>query len=258
MDESTLDLKRATTLFQMWEPHRESLIAQHSFYVRQGKRRLLSQFDDIGDEAKAAGEAWLSERSSRFDPDRDDPGSLYEDAYQEEIEFYRLLREMHDSTRLSLVAGMFHEWDKQLRSWIAKEVWHWHCGQNVKKKIWGANFDEIEKLLTSLGLLAEGSPHLKKLNACRYVVNVYKHGDGGSLDALRKRYKEYLRKPSWSDDPADVKWLDYTYLQVTDQHLDEFSDAIIGFWRAIPERIDTESPGEFPDWLEREFKKDPQ
>jgi hypothetical protein len=46
---------------------------------------------------------------------------------------------MRDQTRLSIIAGMFHEWDKKLRSWLVKEIRHWHDGEEALKKTWSAN-----------------------------------------------------------------------------------------------------------------------
>lgn len=108
----------AQVLFQMWEPYRQSLIAQHNFYIEQAKTRLLDQFTNMEQDAERAAVAWLDERSQNFDPDRDDPGSIYEASEEAGIEFYLLLDEMRMQTRLSVVAGMFHNWEKKLRGWF--------------------------------------------------------------------------------------------------------------------------------------------
>lgn len=121
-------------LFQMWGPFRQSLIDGHLFYVEQARKRLLTQFENIEAEADKASEDWLENNSHRFDPDRDDPGSFYEAAGEAGIEFYRLLSDMRDQTQLSVVAGMFHEWDKQLRDWLVREIGHWHRGIWPPKK----------------------------------------------------------------------------------------------------------------------------
>lgn len=111
-------------LFQMWEPFRQALIERHKFYVYQARTRLLSQFDDIEGEADKAAKDWLELASQRFDPDRDDEGAIYEAANDEGIACYQLLKDMHGDIRLSVVAGMFHQWDKQLRDWTMREVLH--------------------------------------------------------------------------------------------------------------------------------------
>lgn len=105
----------AQVLFQMWEPFRQSLIGQHNFYIEQAKARLLDQFTNMEQDAERAAEAWLDERSENFDPDRDDVGSIYEASEEAGTEFYLLLDEMRMQTRLSVVAGMFHNCEKKLR-----------------------------------------------------------------------------------------------------------------------------------------------
>lgn len=72
--------KHDTVLFQMWEPFRQKIIEEHRFYLDQGKKKLLSQFHDMEKEAEQEAERWLEERAPYFDPDRDDPGTAYENA----------------------------------------------------------------------------------------------------------------------------------------------------------------------------------
>src|SRR3546814_4366230 len=54
-------------------------------------------------------------------------------------------------SRLSVVAGMFHEWDKQLRDWLVREIQHWHHGETAALKVWSADFVQIAELLESIG-----------------------------------------------------------------------------------------------------------
>ena len=162
-------------LFQMWGPYRKSLIASHEFYVTQANKRLLAQFEDIEAEAEKASDEWLNDNSHRFDLDRHDPGDFYEQAGDVGIQFYQMLSDMNDSTRLSVVAGMYHEWDKQLRDWMIREIMHWHRGDNVESKVWGVDFGKIAELFASLGWDIHAHGYFKYLDACRLVVNVYKH-----------------------------------------------------------------------------------
>src|SRR3954471_14093989 len=94
-------------LFHMWGPFRQSLIKGHLFYVEQARKRLLSQFDDMEADADRAAEEGLEQSGQHVDPDRHDPGDFYEAAHNVGIEFYGLLSDLRDQTRLSVVAGMF-------------------------------------------------------------------------------------------------------------------------------------------------------
>jgi hypothetical protein len=245
-------------LFQMWGPFRESLIAGHLFYVEQARKRLLSQFEDIETEADKAAEDWLEKSSSRFDPDQHDPSDFYEAANDAGIEFYTLLSEMRDQTRLSVVAGMFHEWDKQLRDWLVREIQHWHHGDAAALKIWLADFQQIAELLESLGWEINSTAYFQSLDACRLVVNVYKHGKGKSLDELKVKYPEYLHDPFSGTGGAfsGVEHRDHTHLKVSDPQFQAFSDAIVSFWQGVPENIFESEVKDVPDWFGKAILKD--
>ena len=245
-------------LFQMWEPFRQSLIKGHLFYVEQARKRLLSQFADIGSDADQAAEEWLEQSGQHFDPDRHDPGDFYEEAENLGIEFYGLLSELREQTYLSVVAGMFHEWDKQLRDWLAREIQHWHRGDNVTSKVWSADFGQIADLLESFGWEIRSTDYFHTLDACRLVVNVYKHGKGKSLDELRKNFPEYLGDPFNGSGGAlsDTKYRDHTHLKVSDYQFQAFSDGIVAFWRDVPENVIESQITDVPDWFGKAILKD--
>lgn len=243
-------------LFQMWDPFRQSLIAGHLFYVEQARRRLLSQFEDIEAEADKAAEEWLQRSSGRFDPDRHDAGDFYEAANDAGIEFYTLLSDMRDHTRLSVVAGTFHEWDKQLRDWLVREIQHWHHGNAAAQKVWSADFVQITELLASLGWEMRSTDYFKMLDACRLVVNVYKHGKGKSLEGLKQKYPEYLNDPFRGAAFSSVEYRDHTHLKVSDEQFQAFSDAIVAFWQAMPENIFESKINDVPDWFGKAILKD--
>lgn len=245
-------------LLQMWGPFRQSLIDQHLFYMEQARKRLLSQFENIEEEASIAAEKWFEEHGTRFDPDRHDVGDFYEASHEVGIEFYQLLSDMRDQTRLSVVAGMFHEWDKQLRDWLTKEIRHWHQGDIVKAKVWSANFECIADLLESFGWKIRGKEYFDQLNACRCVVNVYKHGNGNSLDELKRKYPEYIVAPYTIIDEffPSMDWLDHTYIKVSDDQLQAISDAILAFWQDVPEQLSDHEELSVPDWFAKAILRD--
>ncbi|MBK8770294.1 MAG: hypothetical protein K2X00_18360 [Nitrospiraceae bacterium] len=245
-------------LFQMWGPFRKSLIAGHMFYVEQARKRLLSQFEDIEAEADKAAEDWLQKSSGRFDPERHDPGDFYEAANEAGIEFYTLLSDMRDQTRLSVVAGMFHEWDKQVRDWLVREIQHWHHGDAAALKVWSADFPQIAELLESLGWPISSAEYFQRLDACRLVVNVYKHGKGKSLDDLKLKYPEYLHDPfsGAGGGFSSLEYRDHTHLKISDAQFQAFSDAIVLFWQGVPENIFESEVKDVPDWFGKAILKD--
>lgn len=245
-------------LFQMWEPHRQMLIAEHLFYVEQARKRLLSQFVDIEKEANKAAEAYLEKMSQNFDPERHDPADFYESANDEALAFYQLLTEMRQRTMLSIVAGIYHEWDKQLREWLVREIRRWHRGEETAKKVWSADFASLIELLESLGCKIESKSYFPKLDACRLVVNVYKHGEGSSLKDLKKFYPEYLSNSLANIDEyfTNLSFVDHSDLAVSENQLQEFSDAIVEFWKDVPTNIFNNELVSVPPWLDKAMLKD--
>ncbi|UZE17893.1 hypothetical protein LOY70_29285 [Pseudomonas sp. B21-054] len=252
-------MSSAQVLFQMWEPYRQSLIGQHNFYIQQARERLLSQFADMTQDADRAADAWLDERSKNFDPDRDDVGAIYEASEEAGTEFYLLLDEMRMQTRLSVVAGMFHNWEKKLRGWITDEMRHWHRGPAAPAKVWSADFPSIMLLLESLGWPVSTQRYWQTLNGCRCLVNVYKHGDGKALADLKQQCPEYLSDPIRSEHglpAATLDWLDHTHLTVSDDQIEGISDAIVAFWSEVPENIFDHDDLNPPTWFLKALKQD--
>lgn len=240
----------------MWEPFRQSLLAKHGFYVEQARTRLLSQFDRMEEEADAAAEAYLERIGMHFDPDCHDVGDFYESAHEKGIEFYQMLNEMRTATRLSVIADMFHQWDKQLRDWIVSEMRHWHHGEHVKKAIWQQDFPRIMDLLASFGWNPRSLETFSNLNAMRLVVNVFKHGDGKSLEDLKSLHPEYLAPETRRQIDWPLDFFGYADLQVTDDQIKRFVDAISNFWISVPAIIPLADEVNVPDWFEKAYGKD--
>jgi hypothetical protein len=237
------------------DSERELRISEHRFYVEQAKGRLLSQFANIEAETdQAEAEHW--ERSGQsFDPDWHDPGDLAEAARDHGVEFYQLLSEMHDRTRLSVVAGMYHHWDKTFRRFLVREF-RWPrlvIGDHTRRALWKLDSAKLERLLTAIGLDPTALASYRRIDAMRLVVNVFKHGEGRSLDDLGHRYPEFLRVSAhgWS-------FIDDTDLEVTDDHVEQFAAAIELFWRELPPTVtfDEGAALEVPDEFERAWNKD--
>lgn len=243
--------------FKMWEPSRQAWMAEHHFYLEQARKRLLSQFDSMEAEADRAAEAHLEKRSKFFDPEAHDEADLYESANDKAIEFYQLLSDMKDRTRLSVVAGMYYEWDKKLREWIVRELRHWCGGGNVVKSIWKVDISSIFDFLRVFDFDSKALLGYERLDAMRLVVNVFKHGDGTSLDELKVKYPEFVPDPLGARGEYRSPYLDHTNMAVTEKHLEQFSKAILDFWQSVPKEMWIKQDEiEVPKWFEKAFQKD--
>ena len=248
-------------LFQMCSRRRADLIGKHQFYVDQAKLRLITQFaeGDIQAEADREGEKFLDDNQSRFNPEVHDGSEFFEMAGDVRDERYQLLAGMRDNIRLSIVSGFFHEWEKNLRQWLVNEVQHWHHGDVTKAHIWKRNLVGLFDLLESFGWVLRSSAFFQDLDACRLVVNVYKHGDGPSLTELANSYPQFLEDPlgGMCGEIGDGFFSpSYEHLKVTDENLEAFSAAIIEFWREVPESVFDCQITEPPSWLIKAIEKD--
>lgn len=96
------------------------------------------------------------------------------------------------------------------------------------------------------------------LDACRLVVNVYKHGDGKSFQDLKKQHPEYINNifKAMDRELDGMGFTDFTDLTVTNAQIEGFSDAIISFWRDVPDNIYEDSDADLPKWFENAWRKD--
>ena len=86
----------------------------------------------------------------------------------------------------------------------------------------------------------------------RLVVNVFKHGEGKSLDELRQHYPEFLRSSSNGWELSDD-----TDMELSDSHVDEFAEAIELFWRELPPSVTFDEANlDVPDEFGKAWKKD--
>lgn len=239
------------TLFHMWGPFRQSLIAKQRFYVEQAEKRLLGQFDNISAEAQQKSDDWLAQHGHLYDPDRHESGEFEEIAFDAGLSFFMSLSHLKERTYLSVVAGMYHEWEIQLREWLTRESRYWHGGEALKQAIWNANTNQIFDLFTGLGWKVCDTDFSQKLKACGLVVNVYKHGDGLSLQKLSANFPVYLDDPLQTEaGPIFGKYMNHTNLKVSIEQIHEFSEAILAFWSELPEYIKNSEEVTVPKWFE--------
>jgi hypothetical protein len=236
---------------------RSHMLARHGFYVEQVRKRTLSQFDDIEREADDYAQAEY-ERLGRL-PGREDldMSDLADTAQGRAEEYYLLISDLKQQVYLSAVAGMYHQFDKDLRGFleqrfigqINEETGMLIDYQYTKKEIWKPPIEKTFKILKTLGWEVKKESCYPQLDACRMVVNAYKHGKGTSLDELKKSYPEYVRSPferANLPNPFRDESVNHEWLSVSNDQMEAFGSAIADFWIRIPECLEIESKGGTP------------
>lgn len=243
-------------LLQMWAPQRKYIIESHQFYVEQAKVRLLSAFDNIEQESEKYADEWVEKNSSKyFDPDVDDPAEIYEQANDEMVDFYLNLEDLHKNVVFSIAAGMYHKWEKELREWLIHEMRHWKGYRELREKIWHLKIKQILDFFKDFGWDVYSESFFAKLDTCRIIVNVYKHGNGNSFNELKQKYPHSIIDPLASkfNSTINFNYLDYTNVVLTDEDLNNFANAITNFWSRVPEIFFMKNVINIPDWLKNKI-----
>ncbi len=216
----------------MWSETRAHILKRHDFYVSQVKARVLSNFVDIEGEATRFAEMEY-ERLCSIRGEDDDQGEALDRAES-------LCEQLHDLRKqmiLGALAGCFHQWDKALREFLEREL---AC--TVEKKIarqYAWDCDAFD-LLKKFGWDCRADVFFPQIDACRLIVNVYKHGKGSSLERLAASYPVYVNapKPRLGLRVSVVpKFLDHEWMEITEVQFDEMAHALRQFWECFPERL---------------------
>jgi hypothetical protein len=206
----------------MWRGIKERLINRHDFFVKQVQARVFSQFQDIDGEADKYIEEEYHRIGRRSHPD-DDGGEAADAARDAGYGYHGLLTELRQQMILASLAAMYHQWDKGLRDFLEHEL-----QQSFTRKVaTDAAWNEYDALgiLHQFGWDYRQEGFFQKIDACRLIVNVYKHGKGRSLDDLLDRYPNYLTTSR------------HESLTVSQQQFLDVAAALRQFWEAFPQRL---------------------
>ena len=219
----------------MWHGSRQVLLERHDFYVAEVKRRVIAQFSDIEGEAERFGEAEYERLGDMPGDEYSDMAVIAEMATERAHGLYSLLSDLKEQMLLSALAGMYHQWDKELRHFVERELRHNYESGFVEKIVWDAAVGNVFKVLREFGWDVTLSDFFPLIDACRLIVNVYKHGNGQSLRDLAKRRPEYLDIPLAFQRENTSDSLKHEWLSV---HRLNLMKSLTGCdWVAFPERL---------------------
>lgn len=216
-------------------------IEEQCFYLEQSRARLLPPFANIEAEAEALEKEFVETIPDYFDPENSDMSDIYEAAFYHSLKHYDLLRDMRTRTILSIVAGMYHHFDKSYRTLVARELRQggWVIGTHTREILWKCSWRQMELLMRAFGWDMTQAEGYAQLEAMRLVVNVFKHGEGVAFRDLMRQFPQFI--PSIKENVGSWSYVDHTYMEVTEEHLEPFSEAILDFWKAVPSELSIDS-----------------
>jgi hypothetical protein len=154
-------------------------------------------------------------------------------------EFYSSLSELKKQMHLGTLAGLYHQWEKNLRDFLEHELNHYLLKEQADKHAWYGDIAKVFDLLNEFGWDCRSAFFWEKLNACRLAVNAYKHRKGASLGELGRNHQEHLKHPFpeklRSTRPSSV--INYEWLEVSEAQFDEIACALRAFWEHFPDRL---------------------
>ena len=226
----------------MCQLERENMIERVDFFARQVKRRVWDSFDDFGEQVQDHGEDIYRELGANLSNEYFDLAHIADIAYDESIKFSELLFDLRRDMTLASVAALYHQWEKDLKRFLARELRYYAEHPDV---VWTAKPNDILEWLEKQGWPYRSYTWFPVLDACRLIVNAYKHGKGRSLDELKNKYPQYLgsfeNDQSGNGEP-DLTYLDHEDLLLTDEQFDKFVEAVKQFWNSFPNEIHLKRP----------------
>lgn len=227
---------------QMGSYRRSHFIKQHIFLFDQFNSRVLIQFKDS--DISAAADKYAEEiyqKLGQHAPPDADPSEYAEHAYEERIEFGLGLMEMREHLVLSGLSYLYHQWDKNLREFLERELSWYFEKDAVEKEVWKTSSKPVFDILKEFGFDVEALQSYETLDTLRLVVNVFKHGKGNSLDQLKKRQPSYFKGCDTDDDNrALLNHKDHNDLEISKDQFTELAGAIRDFWACFPDRLSLE------------------
>lgn len=172
--------------YEAWRQYVEQAFIRSLTTLEQFYRDQIAPcFADLNKRAdKVADEAWTRE-TEREDvaPDSTDPSEIAEDVFDEALDWYLTKERLGEQVNGLFCVAVWGQVERFLSS-LLKEVER-QGAQEPQSRKW----PQIIKAYKKKGLHLEALRSFEEANVLRLVNNVVKHGEGTSLDELRKKGK---------------------------------------------------------------------
>ena len=229
--------------FQMCPFHRGQIIEQHRLHVARTKIRMADQLtnEQIQSEAQDFAQKLFETESRQPSWGFNQSGSLTEVAHTAGVWHYQALAARRDEVRLEIVNELFDTLEANLSRWLIDRVRDLNLHESIQLGVRDMQFDKLVKELEGFGWDIGNKAYYQKINICRLIANVCTHGEGGqSFDELNASHPEYFvnlmtqRRGRLDDMLIESRNRE---LVISQEHIDDFAEAISEFWRDFPESL---------------------
>ena len=224
----------------MWEGFREHVLEKHDAFVEAMKERVFPIFRDIDSEAEGFADKKYNELMSMpYWDENVDASSIADMAQDLAIAKYESLAFLKHEMLLGALAGLYHLWERMLRDFLEHEFKHWMKRELSEELAWKKSINQTLAMLGSFGWDPRKQPFFGEIDACRLIVNVYKHGKGDAVKTLAATYPRYVGHPLGLDmkDGFGLELLDHDHLKVTEVDILRIASNLRQFWETFPERL---------------------
>jgi hypothetical protein len=199
--------------------------------------KILPQFQNIESEAEQeANDYWERLSSLPFEEYSSlDPSIIAEQATNHGIDHYMMMNLGLYTATVAWHATLFEFFHQQLRLFLFDEMRH--CFK-IELPTFCSNFAEIKKVFSLHNFDVTTISSWEEIYELQILCNTIKHGDGKSLEILRRIAPARFK---YSDEMDLFNLYKTTLLEITldinNETLDGYRKALINFWNKLPERL---------------------
>lgn len=167
--------------------------------------RLLLSFTNIDAEASYEAEKYLEKRCREFNPEIDDEGIIYENAYFKEVNYAYSQYESKQNFLNTSVVSLFHIFERQFKKVFEPTTQGW---LDIMKKASYFNTDYNVEICPNFEIIN------KEL---RLLANAIKHGQhSNAFKKLKKEYPNFINE--------------HDCIQVCKEDIEKYINSIQYFW----------------------------
>ena len=206
---------------------REYTIGRLLAYQQGVSNRVFRAFDGLDQEAERLGKQLWDKAMSQPGDGSEDPSAIADHVTNQAAEFLITMEWLKQQTINNSTAGLYHLWEKDLKSFLVKTVVRF--GSANEKKLEGADFKALVKILSKYKYDFAVQHHYGMIDELRLVSNAVKHGPGDGLSELISRRPDLFHKNYFTGEVDH----DVENLEITEDQFNEFAHVITEFWETF-------------------------